>query len=145
MDTLTIERAFASYLEKSSVSSDVKSFALTYIQLLLLFKSSLSSEVESGLRERRRQLSGQSFDMSSIEKLRITSRAALNRAIKDNVESTGEAMLNRLVFCALLDTGETDSFYLTEPMFEFVRMMQVSPIELITILEEEFVGFRMRG
>ena len=71
------------------------------------------------------------------------SRSELNRHLKDNSESTREAVLNRLLFCALLDTDETDFFYLTEPMFEFVRKMRVAPVELKKILEAEFVGFKI--
>ena len=52
-------------------------------------------------------------------------------------------MLNRLLFCALLDTEENDFFYLTEPMFEFVQNMEVSPDQLKQILESEFVGFKI--
>lgn len=42
------------------------------------------------------------------------------------------------MFCGLLDTEESDFFYLTEPMFEFVRNMGVSSEQLKQILELEF-------
>lgn len=51
-------------------------------------------------------------------------------------------MLNRLMFCALLDTEESDFFYLTEPMLEFVWNMGVSSEQLKQILELEFKKLR---
>ncbi len=52
-----------------------------------------------------------------------------------------EALINRLIFGALLDSEETDFFYLTEPMFEFAEGMGVTPGQLREVLESEFPGF----
>lgn len=52
-------------------------------------------------------------------------------------------MLSRLLFCALLNTEENDFFYLTEPIFDFVREMEISPVQLAQILESKFDGFKI--
>jgi hypothetical protein len=67
----------------------------------------------------------------------------LDRGLRKDDGATREAMLNRMLFCAFLDTEETDFFYLTEPMFEFVRIMHISPSQLKQILESEFSGFKI--
>jgi hypothetical protein len=67
----------------------------------------------------------------------------MNEYLKNNTSTKREAMLNRLLLCALLNAEENDFFYLTEPMFEFVREMQVSPDLLAQILKSEFIGFKI--
>ena len=138
-----IEKCFGSYLDKFRKLSDIAPFLLSYIQLLLLFKNELSQMQLSVIFERQKQLRGERYKDESFDELRSSCRKELDRDIKENISTTREAMLNRLLFCALLDTGENDFFYLTEPMFEFVRKMGVSPELLKKILESEFVGFKI--
>jgi hypothetical protein len=143
MDTSNVERAFALYLEKCWEPGYLNRIILVYIRLLLLFKGTLPQKVLGVLLEREKQLRGQPFEDSEFENLRAIVRSELNRRIGEGDQSTKEAMLNRLVFCALLDDDETDVFYLTEPISEFTRVMAVSPVELERIVESEFVGFRI--
>jgi hypothetical protein len=143
MDAATVKRYFASYLEKCWVCGDVKQFLLVYIQLLLMFRNDLSPKALGVILERQKQLHGQPFDDSAFEDVRGFVRGELNRHLKSSNDSTREAMLNKLLFCAMLDSDETDFFYLTEPLFEFSRNMGVDPIELKKILESEFVEFRI--
>ena len=143
MNASKVERALALYLEQCWKPSYLTRIILVYIRLLPLFKGILPQKVLSVLLEREKQLRGKPFDCSEFENLREIVRAELNRRIGDGDQSTKEAMLNRLVFCALLDDDETDVFYLTEPISEFARVMAVSPVELQRIIESEFVGFRV--
>lgn len=143
MDTSNVERAFALHLEKCWEPSYLPRIILVYIRLLLLFKGALSQKVLGVLLEREKQLHGQPFSDSEFEELRAFVRSELNRHIRGGDHTTKEAMLNRLVFCALLDDDEDDVFYLTEPISEFARVMAVSPVELQRIIESEFAGFRV--
>jgi hypothetical protein len=93
--------------------------------------------------ERQKQLRGEIFQDEGFDNLRNSIRKEMDREIRNNASTTKEAILNRLLFCALLDTEENDFFYLTEPMFEFVQIMRVSPKQLKKILESEFVGFNL--
>ena len=142
MDAVTLEKSFAKYLENFGATSDIESFLLAYIQLLLLFKNRLPPETLAVILERQKQLRGQPFDDHAFENLRALSRNELNRHLRNGDESTVEANLNRLLFATLLDTSESDFFYLTEPIFEFVKAMKVSSFELKRILEMEFEGFK---
>jgi hypothetical protein len=144
MDAATVKRSFVSYLEKCWLCSDVKRFLLVYIQLLLLFRTDLSPKALSVILERQKQLHGQPFDDSAFEDMKRFVRDELNRHLNSSSnDSTTEVMLNKLLFCAMLDGDETDFFYLTEPLFEFSGNMGVDSIKLKKILESEFVGFRI--
>ncbi len=138
-----IEKCFTLYLEKFWKLSDIGPFLLAYIQLLLLFKNELSPEKLGVVLERQKQLRGEEFKDENFDEVRNSSRKEMDRDIGNNSSMTREAMLNRLLFCALLDTEENDFFYLTEPMFEFVQKMEVSPDQVKQILESEFTGFKV--
>lgn len=138
-----IEKRFCSYLDKFWKLSDIAPFLLVYIRLLLLFKNELSQVELNVVLERQKQLRGEEFKEEGFGELRNSSRQQMDRDVRNNTSTTREAMLNRLLFCALLDTEENDFFYLTEPMFEFVRKMEVSPDQLKQILESEFVGLKI--
>ena len=142
MNISIIEKRFDSHLEKFWKLSDVTPFALAYIRLLLLFRDELTSLKLNALLERQNKLRGKDFIYEDFDELRESLRKDIERDVGNDASETREAMLNRLLFCALLDTEENDFFYLTEPMFEFVRKMEVSPDQLKIILESEFVGFR---
>lgn len=145
MSAPNVISAFASYLEKCWTRGDIARVLLIYIRLLLLFEANLPQKALDTLLERQKQLRGQPFDDSGFDDLRKVTRSELDCHIGDGDQSTGEAMLNRLLFCALLDGDETDVFYLIEPISEFARNMAVSPVELLQILESEFVGFRFKA
>lgn len=142
MNLEIIEKHFNSYLEKFWKLSDTAPFALAYIQLLLLFKNELSQVEVSVLSERQKQLQGEEFKMEGFDELRNSSRKEMDRDIRDD-STTRRGVLNRLLFCALLDSEENDFFYLSEPMYEFVRQMEVSPDQLKQILESFFLGLKI--
>ena len=122
-----VEKRFASYLEKAWALRDIEPFLLTYIRLLLLFKDEVSEKALGVILERQKQLLGEEFDDRDFELLRSSSRREMDLDLRNENGGTRAAMLNRMLFCALLDTEETDFFYLTEPMFEFARKRGVTP------------------
>jgi hypothetical protein len=143
MNLETIEKHFCSYLDKYWKLSDITPILHVYIRLLLLFKSELSEvELDIILSRQKRLRGGDSADYG-FEELINSSRSKMNEYLKNNTSTKREAMLNRLLLCALLNAEENDFFYLTEPMFEFVREMQVSPDLLAQILKSEFIGFKI--
>lgn len=137
-----IEKRFGQFLEKFWGLSDIAPFILVYIRLLLLFKDELPAEGLSVLLERQKQLRGEAFNGDQFNELLCSTRRKLDRHLGNNTSTTKESVLNNLLFCALLDTEESDFFYLTEPVYEFVNKMEVSPDELLKILEAEFKGFK---
>ncbi len=143
MNLEIIKKRFGSYLVKFWKLSDIAPFLLAYIRLLLLFQNELPQAELKVILERQKQLRGEEFKDDDFDELRNSTRKEMDRDVKNNTSTTREAMLNRLLFCALLDTEENDFFYLTEPMFEFVQKMEVSPDQLKQILESEFVGFKI--
>ncbi len=138
-----IEKNFGLYLDKFWKLGDITPFLLVYIRLLLLFKNELPKIELDIILERQKQLRGEQFKEEKFDELRGSSRKKLDRNIRNNTSTTREAMLNNLLFCSLLDTEESDFFYLTEPMFDFVHNMKVSPDQLQEILESEFEGFKI--
>jgi len=143
MNLEIIEKHFGSYLEKYWQLSDIAPFLFVYIELLLLFKNELSQVELNVVLERQKQLRGEEFTDNGFDELMNLSRKEVDRDIGNNTSTTRKGMLNRLLFCALLDTEENDFFYLTEPVFEFVRKMEISPDQLKRILESEFVGLKI--
>jgi len=141
MNLEIIEKRFCSYLGKFWKLSDVVPFLLVYIRLLVLFKSELSQQELNVTLERRNQLHGKKFSNEGFDQLKISSRRKMDEDIASNSITTRKAMLNRLLYCALLDAEENDFFYLTEPMFEFAKGMKVSSEQLQEILESEFGEF----
>ena len=137
-----IKKRFNLYLDKYWKLSDIEPFLLAYIQLLLLFKNELSQIKLCVLLERQKQLRAKEFKHGDFDEVMNSIRKEIDRNIKENTSTTREAILNRLLFCALLNTEENDFFYLVEPMFEFAQRMLVSPDQLKQILESEFAGFR---
>ena len=117
MNLEIIEKRFCSYLGKFWKLSDVVPFLLVYIRLLVLFKSELSQQELNVTLERRNQLHGKKFSNEGFDQLKISSRRKMDEDIASNSITTRKAMLNRLLYCALLDAEENDFFYLTEPMF----------------------------
>lgn len=143
MDLGNIEKRFGAFLDSSWQLSNVAPFSLVYIRLLTLFNGELSEMQVQGLLLREKCLKGEDCDDGALEELRISSRNEMNEHLKNNASTTRAALLNRLIFGALLDSDESDFFYITEPLFEFARGMRVSPDQLRRILESEFVGFKM--
>ena len=142
MNLDVIENRFGVFLEKCWQLSDIAPFLLVYIQLLLLFKSELSPVEFDAVLERQKQLRGEKFSDNGFDELRSLSRKEMDRDVRDT-STTRRSRLNRLLFCALLDEEENDFFYLTEPVFEFVRGMGVPPVQLTRILESEFAGLKI--
>lgn len=142
MNLDVIEKRFSEFLEKNWKLSDIAPFLLVYIQLLLLFKNELSPVELRVLLERKKQLLGEKFTDIGFDELRSLSRKEMDKDV-GNISTTRRGMLNRLLFCALLDEEENDFFYLTEPVYEFVRGMDVPPVQLTRILELEFAGFKI--
>lgn len=118
-------------------------FILLYIRLILLFKNEMSREELNVIEERQKQMRGEEFSDDKFDELLGVVRKKIDQDIKNDTSTTKKSMLNRLLFCALLDSEESDFFYLTEPAFEFVKKLDVSPDELLTILESEFKGFKV--
>jgi hypothetical protein len=143
MELENIEKQFSLYVESTLKLTDLKPFLLSYIDLLLLFKDEVSEAEEDALLRRRAQLRGEIVEVGDFDEIRRVSRNSLDESMKSGSSSSRRAMINRLLFCAFLDTLEEDLFYLTEPMFEFAREMQVSSNRLAQILEDEFVGLKM--
>ncbi|ASF47321.1 hypothetical protein [Methylovulum psychrotolerans] len=143
MNLKIIEKHFGSHLEKYWQLSDIAPFLFVYIELLLLFKNELSQVELNVVLERQKQLRGEEFTDNGFDELMNLSRKEVDRDIGNNTSTTRKGMLNRLLFCALLDTEENDFFYLTEPVFEFVRKMEISPDQLKRILESAFVGLKI--
>jgi hypothetical protein len=142
MSASNAAKSFASYLEKSWKPSDITRVLLVYVRLLLLFRTNLPEKALGVLLERQKQLRGEPFNDFGFEAIRKLTRGELDRRIGADDQSAKSTMLNRLLFCAMIDGEETDVFYLTEPIVEFVRTMAVPSVELQRILESEFVGFR---
>jgi hypothetical protein len=142
MDLEAITDRFDSFLRESWKLSDVAAFSRTYVRLLLLFKNELSREELSVVLERQKQLRGEEFSDEGFDELRTLScRKMMPR---DNNSTTRREALYRLLFCSLLlKIDEPDFYYLTEPMYECVEDLEVSPDELKQILESEFSGFRV--
>lgn len=135
-----LEKSFASFLEEKWPLSQIDKFILTYIDLLLLFKDDLQENELNAILERKKQLQGSEFSADFFDEVLKSSRKGMTEISGDNDR---KATLNSMLFCALLDSEETDFFYLTEPIFEFSRIMKISTEELKGILESEFSGFRI--
>lgn len=143
MNLETIEKRFGTFLEKYWKLSDIAPFLLVYIQLLLLFKDELSQVESNVVLERKKQLLGEKFTVDAFDELRSLARQEIDRDLANITSTTRRGMLSRLLFCALLNTEENDFFYLTEPIFDFVREMEISPVQLAQILESKFDGFKI--
>lgn len=136
-----IEAHFSAYLDKGWSSSNLTPFRRTYIRLLLVFGSELSAMERDALVERQKQLRGEDFQKDRLEEVRIAGQKRMSEYSRTNTRRCRAAILDMLLVGALLDSRETDVFYLTEPLFEFVHGLQVSPEQLVEILESEFEGF----
>jgi hypothetical protein len=141
MKTHDLEHCFDSYLSRFHESGDIAPFLRVYTRLLLAFKDEIPLKERSVLLEREKQLRGLEFNPDGFAELSDSSRNGIYQGIGSNASASREAQLNRMLYCAMLDLGESDFFYMTEPVFEFARVMGVSPDVLGRILESEFVGF----
>lgn len=143
MNLEIIEKRLSAYLDEFWSLNDITPFLLVYIHLLLLFKYEFSETQLNVILNRQRQLLGEEFNGDAFDEAKKSSRSKIDNHLGSNNCTTRETALNRLLFCALLDAEENDFFYLTEPIFEFVREMHVSADQLRQILESEFSGFRV--
>ena len=137
-----LERRFTDFLDDQWKLSDVAAFSLAYIRLLRTFRKDLPKAVLAALDEREKQLRGEPFRDSGFDDLRSSTRRQIDMDLRNTNEANDRTAQNRLLFCVFLDTQEEDFFYLTEPMFEFVRNAAVTSAELAQILETEFPGFK---
>lgn len=143
MNLEIIEKRLSAYLDEFWSLNDITPFLLVYIHLLLLFKYEFSETQLNVILNRQRQLLGEEFNGDAFDEAKKSSQSKIDNHLGSNNCATRETALNRLLFCALLDAEENDFFYLTEPIFEFVREMHVSADQLRQILESEFSGFRV--
>lgn len=143
MNLEIIEKRLSAYLDEFWSLNEITPFLLVYIHLLLLFKYEFSETQLNVILNRQRQLLGEEFNGDAFDEAKKSSRSKIDNHLGSNNCTTRETALNRLLFCALLDAEENDFFYLTEPIFEFVREMHVSADQLRQILESEFSGFRV--
>ncbi len=143
MNLEIIEKRLSAYLDEFWSLNDITPFLLVYIHLLLLFKYEFSETQLNVILNRQRQLLGEEFNGDAFDEAKKSSRSKIDNHLGSNNCTTRETALNRLLFCTLLDAEENDFFYLTEPIFEFVREMHVSADQLRQILESEFSGFRV--
>lgn len=142
MNLEDLDTRFAEFLDESWLLSNTGPFVRAYIRLLLMYRNELFPVELNAVLERQKQLRGEPFDDGEFEKLRKSSRKKMAQDDIDN-NTSRRAMLNRLLFCTLLDTEESDFFYFTEPLFEFMRAMRVPLHEAKQILESEFAGFEV--
>ena len=136
-----LEKSFSDYLARTWSPDVIKPFLFVYIELLLTFEPQLPREAAAAVKERQKQLLGQPFEVRTIESLRAATRSDLARYARKGDRASVEANINKMLFCALLDTEESDYFYLTEPIFEFALNMGVSQARLQKILENQFENF----
>ncbi len=130
-----------SYLNTFWKNGDVTQFSLVYARLLLLFEGDLSQIEVDAVLERRKQLRGEKFNSEKFSEVRMVANRKLSQEFEADGILSKNAMLNRMMFCLFLDSEEHESFYLTEPIFEFARVMEISPKEIQRVLEMEFDGF----
>ena len=140
MDLDVIESRFCEFLSNAWKEDEVAPFLRSYVRLLLAFRSELSRIEVHALLERQRQLAENGEAAESFRELRIALRERINRQL-GNEGGTREEAITRLLFCAFIDSPESDFFYLAEPMFEFARKMEVDPDLLNEILKSEFPRF----
>lgn len=136
----TIRTCFDKFLSANWHLDNVDPFTRTFIRLLLLFVNELKIHEQDALLQRQRQSRGDSLDGRRFSELLQCAQEELVRGVHD-ADNKRRAALNRLLFCALMDTAESDFFYFTEPMFECVEALGVLPSQLLAILESEFPGF----
>lgn len=142
MKLKTLEQNFCSFLDESWKLSEIAPFPLAYLRLLFLFKNELSDAELAVLWQRQKQLRGENFKDDGFDEFRKSIGNERDRYLENNTSSSRKAMLNSLLCCARHDAEENHFFYLTEPMFEFARIMKISSDELKKILELEFAEFR---
>lgn len=138
-----IEAGFESYLEKFDDEIEIIQFRRVFIRLVLMFKEELSAIQLEGAIELRKHLSGEEYNHECLSELQKSSRELLNQNLKDDTTMNRGALLNQMLFGALLDTEEADFHYVTEPMFIFIQEMGVSLAQLKEILESEFIGLNI--
>ena len=133
-----IESKLASYLSRCGDSVETIQFRRAYLRLVLQFKDELTASQLDGALELQKCLRDEQYDRAVVDELEESSRELLNQHLKNNASTTREALLNQLLFGALLESDDTDVFYVTEPMFLFARKMKVDVNELEEILVSEF-------
>ena len=138
----SIESNLDSYLDRFGDSVEIIQFRRTYLHLVLIFKDELTASQLDGALELQKCLRDEQYDKSVLDELEKSSRELLNQNLKNNASTTREALLNQLLFGALLESDETDFFYVTEPMFLFAKEMKVDANELEKILISEFAELK---
>lgn len=141
MDIDTIDRRFSEFLFKSWALERLAPFLLAYIRLLSVFEDELSRAEVEALKRRQKQLRDGQPTEDVFHDLRIDLRKRLDNSLKTSEIDYRRNALNRLLFAAFLDSEEPDLFYLSEPIFEFARKMDMDPQQLRKILESEFRDF----
>jgi hypothetical protein len=142
MSSESLENRFLTYLDRHHALDDIQPFLRVYIQLLFLYQNEIPQNVSVALLERQKQLHGQAFQDEGWDDLKKSSREEQSRHLRENSASSREALLNNMLFCAMLDTGETDFYYFVEPVFDFAQGMKLEQMQLQQILESEFKGFK---
>lgn len=142
MTIKSLERNFYEFLYEHWKLEDVLPFMRSYVDLLLAFRSELLDDIVVSLLERQAQLAVNQLATQSFSQLGTTLREKLKLHAAGNECGGRQEALDRLLFCAFLDTTEPDFFYLVEPIFEFARTMNVDSRLVGDILEKEFPGFK---
>ncbi|MFQ3247377.1 MAG: hypothetical protein ACI9SP_004032 [Arenicella sp.] len=135
----TVESKFGSYLDKFGNSVDIIQFRKAYLRLVLMFKEELETTKLEGALELLKCFSNEQYDKPVLDDLEKSCRESLNQNLKSNASMSREALLNQLLFGALLEAEEIDFFYVTEPLFLFAKEMGVAAAELDEILMSEFI------
>jgi len=140
--TADLEKKFTCFLDRGWDLDSIGPFLRSYLRLLVPYHSELSTAELSVLREREKQMQGFAFDDSKYELVRLTSKNNMSNDLKEGHNLSKTSALNRLIYCAMSDSSESDVFYLSEPIFEFANSMEIKSDQLETILCAEFSDFK---
>ena len=137
-----IAEQFDSFLGRHWAHGDIHPFLRVFVRLLLRFETELTPVELRITLQRQRQLQGQEYTDEGFDRIAKSACANMLRDAGDDTEYRA-CLLQRILFCSLLDTHQSDVYYLTEPLFEFIEEMGLPASEACEILVSEFRGFRV--
>lgn len=141
--TAEIEKRFNRFLDDGWDLEEIGPFLRSYLRLLLPYHSELQANMLAVLMERQKQMKGEGFDGSEYDSVRKLCKSSIDNNLQKGDCSSRESALNRMVFCAMSDSTESDTFYLSEPIFEFANLMEIRNDSLTEILCTEFPDFQL--
>jgi len=136
-----LENKFMTFLDDGFDLDDFSPFLRTYLRLLRPYDFEISPQQNAVLVERNKQMNDVAFDDSVYESARLNCRREMDSALANGCSASRNNALNRMIFCALSDSPESDVFYLIEPIFDFARSMKIKVELLAEILYAEFPNF----